>query len=118
MALPVIPPFPPSMFPHAVTITHAVYPKGQTGGAARADGTTTTLNANVQSAGMDKVEMIPADEGQAAGGMRTFDVSFPADPGVVTNQTIEFGPIVLICLAPASPVFRGRAYRVRCVSRT
>jgi hypothetical protein len=106
------------MFPHTVSVLPVGYTRGQTGGPQRHDGAGTTLAANVQSAGMDKVEMIPADEGQAAGGMRTFDVSFPADPGVVTNQTIEFGPIVLICLAPASPVFRGRAYRVRCVSRT
>jgi hypothetical protein len=106
------------MFPHSVTITHAVYPKGQTGGSARSDGTSTTLSANVQSAGMDKSMRVPGDDTDSVQGVAIYDVSFPSDPGVAVDDTITWDGPPLQVQSVASPAFRGRLFRVRCVSRT
>jgi hypothetical protein len=119
MALPVSDiPLDPEAFPHAVLVYRDTYGKGVTGAVTRTDGTGVPLQANVQLASTDKLERINESDGNAAGSLSTYDVSFAANPNTKTDDTILYGAIVLICNGPAAPVFGGSLFRVRCESRT
>jgi hypothetical protein len=113
-------PFSPRMFPCAVVVFDSAYPKGETGGSSRADGTGLAMQACVQLAvnSTDKLERIHEDDGLAAGGLTHYDVTFPVDPAVKADDTIVFGAITMICNGPAAPVFPYALWRVRCQSKT
>jgi hypothetical protein len=114
-----MPAFSPKMFPHPVVIHRAAYPKGQVGGPTRADASTTSLNANVQSGGMDKTMRVDADEsGSAVGSLATYDASFPSDPAVAVDDSITWQGPPLQVQAPATLIARFGLWRVRCIVRS
>jgi hypothetical protein len=106
------------MFPHSVLVYHDGYGKGVTGAVTRSPGSGVARQANVQLASTDKLERMPESDGNAAGSLTTYDIDFPTDPAVKTDDSIVWGAIVLICNGPAAPVMRGASFRVRCESRT
>ena len=111
-------------FPHYITVYPAGYTADVVGGSVRADGTGVAMMANVQSAGMDKIIVLPSDESNARQGQSSYDVSTQTDPGVLADQTIVWhtqdGTVlaVLFTRDKASIVFRGRLYRTRCDVRS
>jgi hypothetical protein len=112
------------MFPHAATVKARSYARGQTGTPVPSEGAGVPLACNLQLASTDKLEREYADDGNAVGDVKTIDVSFPSDPGVVAEDTIEptapapYAGLTLICNGSAIPVMRGAAWRVRCEART
>jgi hypothetical protein len=117
-------PFTARMFPFTALVRTRSYAPGASGGPVARESAGATIACNLVLAGDDKLERQLPGDGDAAGDVKTIDASFPADPGVVAEDTITpispapYAGLTLICNGPAMPVMRGAAFRVRCLART
>lgn len=99
------------LFPNTVTIRSVTHGIGSRGGDQATPASGTSVACRVLATDRPNREV----SGQVVGQTR-FEIRFPADPNVATDDRIDWGGRILSCLAPATDMGgEGRSWRVYAV---